>query len=340
MLDPIHLARKLIDVPSVTGEELAHAQLLASLLEGLGMRVELADAEPGRPNVFASIGTPRVVLCSHLDTVPPFFPSEETEDLLYGRGACDTKGIIAAMLVAGERLVADGVRDFGYLFVVGEETDSIGAKKANDQFADRGSEVVIVGEPTESAFVKASKGALTCTIGFEGVAAHSAYPERGESAILKLARAVEAISAASWGEDPEMGKGTANVGVVRGGEKPNIVPARAEAECIFRIVEPVADALARVRKVVEPLGGSIVRWHGNDPVPMLVPAGERGTVVAFNTDAPHLGRIGRPILFGPGSILDAHSEREKISKADVIAAVETYRNVVVKLVKGELRADG
>jgi acetylornithine deacetylase len=340
MLDPIGLARQLIDVPSVTGEEVAHARLVGSLLEGLGLRVEFAEAEPGRPNVFASIGTPRVVLCSHLDTVPPFFPSEETEGLLYGRGACDTKGIIAAMLVAGERLLADGVRDFGYLFVVGEETDSIGAKTANEQFANRGSEVVIVGEPTESAFVKASKGALTCTIGFAGVAAHSAHPERGESAILKLARAVEAISTASWGEDPEMGKGTANVGVVRGGEKANIVPARAEAECIFRIVDPVAEVLIRVREIVEPLGGSIVRWHGNDPVPMLVPEGERGTVVAFNTDAPHLGRIGKPILFGPGSILDAHSAREKVSKAEVIAAVETYRNVVGKLVKGELRADG
>lgn len=340
MLDPIRLARQLIDVPSVTGEELAHARLIGSLLEGLGLRVELADAAPSRPNVFASIGTPRIVFCSHLDTVPSFFPSEETEELIYGRGACDTKGIIAAMLVAGERLMADGVSDFGYLFVVGEETDSIGAKKANEQFADRGSQVVLVGEPTESAFVKASKGALTCTIGFEGVAAHSAHPERGDSAILKLARAVEAIQSASWGEDAEMGKGTSNVGVVRGGEKANIVPAHAEAECMFRIVEPVTEALARVKAIVEPLGGSVVRWHGNDPVPMIVPRGEPAKVVAFNTDAPHLGRIGRPMLFGPGSILDAHSAREKIAKREIIDAAETYRSVVSRLVKGELQTDG
>lgn len=340
MHDAIRLARQLIDLPSVTGEELEHARLVASILRDMGFAVELQDAAPSRPNVFAAIGTPRILLSTHLDTVPPFFPSEETDELLFGRGACDTKGAIAAMLVAGEQLLAGGVRDFGYLFVVGEETDSIGAKEANRQFAGRGSEIVVVGEPTESRFVRASKGALTCTLVFDGVAAHSAYPERGDSAIVKLARAVEAIQGSAWGEHPEMGKGTGNVGVVRGGEKANIVPARAEAECIFRIVEPLDAALTRVRSLVEPLGGRIERWHGNDPVPMVVPAGEESTVVAFNTDAPHLGAIGRPVLFGPGSILDAHAAREKIAKREIIEAVGTYRRLVSDFAKGELRTDG
>src|SRR5688572_9889286 len=179
MLDPIRLARQLIDIPSTTDNELEHERFLASVLRELGFAIEEQEVSPGRLNLFAVRGAPRVVLCSHLDTVPPFFPSEETAEHLFGRGACDTKGIIAAMVTAGERLLVESIRDFAFLFVVGEETDSIGAKRANLHFGGRGSEYVIVGEPTESRFARASKGALTCTLAFDGVAAHSAYPERG-----------------------------------------------------------------------------------------------------------------------------------------------------------------
>ncbi|HVR41978.1 MAG TPA: M20/M25/M40 family metallo-hydrolase [Thermoanaerobaculia bacterium] len=341
MLDPVRLARELVDIPSVTGEEEAHARRLAAELAGIGLTVERQEIAPGRSNLFATAGgKPRVILCSHLDTVPPFFGAEETAEHLYGRGACDTKGIIASMVAAAEALMVEGVREFGVLLVVGEETDSIGAKEANRHFAGRGSEFVVVGEPTESRFARASKGALTATIAFEGIAAHSAYPERGESAIRKLARAVEAIHGAAWGEDEEMGKGTPNVGVIRGGEKANIVPARAEAECLFRIVEPLEAARERLEKTIAPFGGTIARWHGNDPVRMVVPEGVPSTVVSFNTDVPHLRALGKPLLFGPGSILDAHAAREKIAKRELIAAVETYRRLVADLLKGAIRTDG
>lgn len=340
-LDPIRLARQLIDIPSTTGEERGHSQFLASVLAERGFSVEEQDVGSGRVNLFATAGgVPRIIFCSHLDTVPPFFASSEDEGHLYGRGACDAKGIIASMVAAGDRLLRDGVRDFGFLFVVGEETDSIGAKEANGFFSGRGSEFVIVGEPTESQFVRASKGALTATIRFEGIAAHSAYPERGDSAIRKLARAVDAIYAASWGDDDDLGHGIPNVGVVRGGEKPNIIAAEAEAECIFRIVEPVGAALARLESIVAPLGGTVVRYHGNDPVRMAHPAGRESIVVGFNTDAPHLAKIGRPILYGPGSILDAHATGEKIAKREILAAVETYRTLVSDLIEGAMRTDG
>src|SRR5262249_50076395 len=153
-------------------------------LAALGLAVKRQMVEGDRFNVFAPAGgRPRVIINSHLDTVPPWFAPREDGDKLYGRGACDTKGVIAAMLAAGERLLASGVRDFAFLFVVGEETDSIGAKQANVEFANLGSDYVIVGEPTESKFARASKGALTAIVHFDGVAAHSAYPERGDSAI-------------------------------------------------------------------------------------------------------------------------------------------------------------
>ena len=237
MIDPVSFARELIDVPSPTDDESAVGQLLEARLAALGFTTRRQEVAPGRFNLLALAGgSPRVMINSHIDTVPPWFASREDETFVHGRGACDTKGIIAAMVAAGERLLARGIRDFGYLFVVGEETDSIGAKRANEAFAGIGSEFVVVGEPTESLFARASKGALTCTVRFEGVAAHSAYPHLGDSAINRLVAAVAEINATDWGRHDVLGQTTVNVGVIRGGERPNIIAAEAECEMIFRLV--------------------------------------------------------------------------------------------------------
>ncbi|MFA6956381.1 MAG: M20/M25/M40 family metallo-hydrolase [Thermoanaerobaculia bacterium] len=336
-IDPIKLARQLIDIPSPTDHERAVAEFLEPLLASIGFSVERHYVTDHRFNLLARTATqPRVVLCTHLDTVPPFIASSEDATHLFGRGACDTKGLMAAMLRAAEQLLLGGVDAFGMLLVVGEETDSIGAKRANEHFGNLGSEYVVVGEPTESRFVRASKGALTVTVAFRGIAAHSAYPERGDSAIVKLADAVKAISAHDWGEHPSLGRSTANVGVIRGGIKANIVPPAAELEMIFRIVEEPELVLRKLEALVAPLGGSVASWYGNAPVPMAVPRGVESTVVAFNTDAPHLRKLGKPLLFGPGSILDAHTDRERIAKADLLDAVETYRGLVVDLIEGKV----
>lgn len=333
-IDPIALARQLIDIPSPTDSEGAVGEFLEALLTQLGYQTRRHDVAPGRFNLFAPAGgRPRVVINTHIDTVPPWFASEDDGEFLYGRGACDTKGIIAAMIAAGEKLRTAGVRDFAFLFVVGEETDSIGAKKANADFADLGSEYVIVGEPTGSRFARASKGALTCTVRFEGLAAHSAYPERGDSAITKMVRAIDAINKTNWGSHDVLGDATVNVGVVRGGEKPNIVPAEAEAQMIFRTVGDPQEVLARLEELIAPFNGKVVRALGNPPQFMTVPPGADSVVVAFNTDVPHLKNLGKPILYGPGSILDAHGAKEKIAKRDLLAAVDTYRDLVVQLLR-------
>src|SRR5438105_5668071 len=231
VMDPIAFARKLIDISSPTGEARAVGEFLEGELTRLGYSVRRHAVTETRFNLYAAAGgPPHVILNSHLDTVPPWFGSSDDGEFLIGRGACDTKGVIAAMIAAGERLRSEGVRDFAFLFVVGEETDSIGAKSANVAFATLGSKYVIVGEPTESKFARASKGALTCTVHFDGVAAHSAYPERGDSAIVKMIAAIGEIHRTDWGMHDILGNATVNVGVVRGGEKPNIVPAWAECE--------------------------------------------------------------------------------------------------------------
>lgn len=334
-IDPISLARKLIDVPSPTENEFAVGELLDHELTRLGFATRRQDITDTRFNLFASAGgRPRVVLNSHIDTVPPWFESSEDDEYLYGRGACDTKGVIAAMIAAGERLLGRGVRDFAFLFVVAEETDSVGAKSANTAFANLGSEYVVVGEPTDSVFARASKGALTCTVRFEGVAAHSAYPHLGDSAINRMVAAIAEINAADWGTHELLGKATVNVGVVRGGTKPNIVPAFAECDMIFRLVTTPREVQTRVEDLVAQHGGRVTVARGNPPQFMIVPEGEKSAVVAFNTDVPWLGNLGKPLLFGPGSILDAHGANERIGKRELLAAIDTYEAMVISLLEG------
>jgi acetylornithine deacetylase len=334
-LDPLQLARELIDIPSTTDDEFAIGERLDAELQRLGFTTQRQEISEKRFNLLATTGArPRVVINSHIDTVPPWFASHEDDEHIYGRGACDTKGIIAAMLAAGERLRANRIDNFAFLFVVGEETDSIGAKKANEHFAALGSEYVLVGEPTESVFARASKGALTAFARFEGMAAHSAYPERGDSAITKLVAAIAEINAHDWGSHEVLGQTTVNVGVVRGGQKPNIIPAEAECEMIFRLVTTPDDVKEKLARIVARHGGTITLTRGNEPQFMEVPAGHASRVVAFNTDVPWLGNLGKPMLFGPGSILDAHGAKEKIGKRELLAAVDTYEEVVASLCKG------
>ncbi len=334
-MDPLALARQLIDISSPTGEELAMGNHMFGLLSDLGYRCQKQEAAPDRFNVLALAGgNPRVVLNTHIDTVPPWFASREDDEYIYGRGACDTKGILAAMVAAGERLRADGINDFAMLLVVGEETDSIGAKSANVAFRDLGSRYVLVGEPTESKFARASKGALTAFVRFDGIAAHSAYPHLGDSAIRKMVAAIQDIHAAEWGRDDILGDATVNVGVVSGGVKPNIIPAEAECQLMFRLVTTPEDVRARLEKIIQPHGGRITWTHGNPPQHMIVPDGAPSTIVAFNTDVPHLSALGKPLLFGPGSILDAHGVDEKIGKRELLEAVSSYYEAVAQLARG------
>jgi len=335
MFDAIRFARRLIDIPSPTESEFDAAVFLHDELAALGYACRRQAVSERRFNLYAAAGgRPRVIFNSHIDTVPPWFAAREDVDFLYGRGACDTKGIIAAMVAAGERLRADGINDFAYLFVVGEETDSIGAKTANKEFAGLASEYLVVGEPTESMFARASKGALTCFIRFDGIAGHSAYPERGDSAINKMVAAIAEINAARWGSHDDLGETTVNVGVVRGGEKPNVIPAEAECQLIFRTVTDPEEVQAKLQMILARYDGTITVSRGNPPQFMKVPEGAPSRVVAFNSDVPHLGALGKPLLFGPGSILDAHGANEKIGKRELLDAMQTYQELVVTLLRG------
>ncbi len=327
-MDILELTRRLIATPSISGDEKAVALFLADYLESRGFEIELQDVGGDRPNVYARRGDPSVVLSTHTDTVPPFVELREDDLFIYGRGACDAKGIISAMVKAAESLIKDDVSDFGLLFVVGEEAGSPGARAANE-ITNR-SRYLINGEPTESKLVLGSKGALRAFLKSRGRAAHSAYPEMGESAINKLMDALTDLRRIDFPRDETLGATTMNIGVISGGVAANVIPAEAVAELLFRIV---TDTRSIKRIIEETIGerAEIEYTFECEPVFTERLEGFETAIVSFTTDIPLLANWGRPVLFGPGSILDAHTANEKISKRELAEAVNVYAGMVREL---------
>ncbi|PYQ54757.1 MAG: peptidase dimerization protein, partial [Acidobacteria bacterium] len=329
------LTRALIDIDSTTGREREIGELLFRYLEDLvdrfdGGAVERMPVEENRFNVFAAWGEPAVVLSTHMDTVPPFFPSSEDDEFIHGRGACDTKGGIAAMLQAARELLEEGVRGFGLLFVVGEETDSLGAQMANRH--PRGSRYLINGEPTENRLALGSKGYLYIRIEAAGRAAHSAYPELGESAIDRLLDVLSRLRALPLPTDPVLGETTLNVGTLAGGRAANVVADQARAEVTVRTVGPAGDLKRRISEAVHAVPGVRIAEIRETPAVQLgsLP-GFATTIVKYTTDIPRLGAWGEPFLLGPGSIHVAHTPEEKVAKQDLLDAARHYGDMVRQL---------
>jgi acetylornithine deacetylase len=282
--------------------------------------------------VFAQFGDrPDVTLSTHMDTVPPFVPSREDDEFVWGRGACDTKGIIAAMMTAAERLLERGGTNLGLLFVVGEERNSAGAYHAAKD--PRGSRFIINGEPTENRLALGSKGALRYELIASGRMAHSAYPELGESAIEKLLDVLADVRRIALPVDPTLGASTLNIGTISGGRAPNVIPDQARAEIFIRLVgdsastrQAIADAVRGRVECREVLEIPVVRLGAID--------GFETTVVAYTTDIPAFGgKWGQPFLIGPGTIHVAHTLDERVPKRQLIDAVEIYQRMVEELWK-------
>jgi acetylornithine deacetylase len=327
------LIRQLIDIPSVTGEERQLAEFLNRALVARGFGVRLQEVEPKRFNVLAHFGEPiRVVLCTHLDTVSPFIPSSEDAQFIYGRGACDAKGILAAMVTAAEQLQRDGFRQVALLFVVGEEGDSVGAHKANELGV--GNEYIVVGEPTENRLASGHKGSLEFVLRAGGTAAHSAYPERGDSAIERLLHGLESIRQVDWGRSTLLGDATVNIGMLSGGVAGNVIAPHAEARVFVRLVGTVADAKTKLEEIVaEDSGLTYQISTANEAVTCETLDGFDAAPVAFGSDIPSLTTFGKPLLLGPGSIHDAHGNDEKIGKQQASDGVQLYCDVVRRLLE-------
>jgi acetylornithine deacetylase len=331
-MNVFELTRALVDVESITGNEehmgnvlFAHILELASKYAGHAERIQV---EPKRFNVFACWGNPVVTLSTHIDTVPPFFPSREDDMHIWGRGACDTKGIIAAMIFAVRELLEQGTRDIGLLFVVGEERNSVGAFAAAKD--PRGSKFLINGEPTENKLAIGSKGALRLELTASGRMAHSAYPELGESAIDKLLDVLNEIRRMPLPVDEILGESTINIGTISGGRAPNVIADHAQAEVFIRLVDDGATTRQAVELAVK--GIEVCEVLLVPAVHLGVLTGFETTVVAFTTDIPVFGDSwGKPYLLGPGSIHVAHTDEERIQKNELMEAIQIYKRMVKQL---------
>lgn len=343
-LDPVQLTRRLVDIESTTYGEGPAGVFLADFLAERRFAVERmhvarkgeGGASTDRFNVYASIPgeTPDVVLSTHMDTVPPYFASHEDDEAIYGRGACDAKGIIAAQIAAAERLRDGGVK-VGLLFLVGEERDSAGAKVANTQ--PRGSRYLINGEPTDNRLGLASKGVLRAAVKASGRMAHSAYPELGESAIHKLVEALSRVLEIKLPVSDDVGPSTLNIGLIEGGRAPNVIADHAVGQVMVRLVGDSDETRVALQQAVAGLADidftleiPFVRLDAAERV--AEQAGLGTMIAAFTTDIPALTAWGEPLLLGPGSIHVAHTPHEKLAKRELMTAIDLYAEIAGRLV--------
>jgi acetylornithine deacetylase/succinyl-diaminopimelate desuccinylase-like protein len=329
-MDLFSFTRRLVDIESITGNESRVGNFLVAELTQLGYSVEKMPVEGDRFNVWATIpqqAQPKIVFSTHMDTVPPFIPSKEDSERIWGRGSCDAKGIIAAQIAAADRLRSEGL-NVGLLFLVGEEKDSQGAQVANQQ--PRGSRFLVNGEPTENRLGLASKGTLRAELTAHGRMAHSAYPELGESAIDKLLIALTRLRAMVLPADPQIGPCTLNIGMIEGGRAPNVIPDFARAHLLYRLIAPAHDLRRQILAAV----GSLAEVNFVLEIPFMrlrTLDGLPAMIAAFTTDIPALTRWGEPLLVGPGSIHVAHTEHEQIEKVQLTAAVDLYCTIAKRL---------
>ncbi len=325
-LDPVELAVALMRIDSTSGAEGAVVAFTADLLDSRGWQTTRIPVSEGRDALLAaSSEQPEVTLSTHLDTVPPFIPPRVEKGVLWGRGACDAKGIAAAMIVSAERLRTRGLR-VALLFVIGEETSHDGAHAVNRLKV--GSRVLINGEPTENALAVGTKGAVRIELRTRGLAAHSAYPHLGNSAIEQLLALLHELPTLTLPSDPVLGETTLNIGQIGGGVADNVIAADAWARLMFRVVTPPGEMLAMLRDWVgnraELIPGAVM-----PPVRLHTVPGFPTAVMAYATDVPELTNWGRPYLFGPGSIHNAHRDDEHVGVEELRGAVDSYERLAV-----------
>lgn len=329
--DVLELTKKLINIPSISGDEAQICTFLENLLSTLGWKVERQEVAEGRHNLWVKspeVPSPALVFNSHMDTVPPFFPCRENEEWIYGRGACDTKGSMAAQIFAAESLRQQGVHQVGLLLVVGEEEDHIGARLAGSW--PKKPRAVIVAEPTEGRLVTSQKGMLRLRLESRGQPGHSGYPESGSSAWEPLLTTLHKLQKEPWPVHPSHGATTLNMGQVTSPNAANVISDFAAAELVFRVSTKAEDVLKRVRELLES-DVDLEVMVSSDPLELDTVDGFPTTAVAYHTDLPYFDFAEKKYLWGAGSILYAHTMEERVRKSELISAVTSYQKLAHKV---------
>ena len=357
----IELFLQMLNIDSTSGKEAEFADFLADKLEGPGRQVDTFDVGDGTKNLLVSWGTPKVVFCTHLDTVPPYISPSVQSESFFGRGTCDAKGQIFAMYEACKALEAKRCSDFGLLLLSGEETGSFGAKAFNSMSVKPFSTEdawLIVGEPTDNCMATAAKGTKSFEITFEGKPCHSGYPENGESAILYFNDFMNALRSIVFPMDDLLGATTWNMGKLVSDNPQNILSGALTCRVYFRttfesdemvcnVMKNIAGPQARLRfgkrtvqdgsdivaKEVAPWqkAMSVKAFGGDSPSKFEVLDGFETKPVAFGSDAPQLGCFRNKILCGPGSILTAHRPDERITLQELETAADNYVRMYMEL---------
>jgi acetylornithine deacetylase len=333
LADAFGLTRALVALETPTGSEGPATDLLDGALRRAGYRTLRQPVTPGRDNLLAFREPPALVFSTHVDCVPPYLPLSEDAESIHGRGSCDAKGLAAAMVAAAEQLAAGGERRIGLLFLVGEENGSDGARVAAG-LEPRG-RFLINGEPTENRLSIGQKGSLRVDLKATGRAAHSAYPDEGQSAVAALLDTIERIRQMPLPRDPLLGPSTLNVGLIEGGVAPNVLAPEASAQILIRTVEPTGPLMAAIRALAAP--GVAVAFPVELPSHKAggAPAGWDTTVVSYASDLPFLASWGEGYQLGPGTIKVAHTAQEHIRKADLLRGVELYVRLATDLLARE-----
>ncbi|EWZ81668.1 hypothetical protein NW765_012977 [Fusarium oxysporum] len=332
----LELHKSLVERPSITGSEKHVTDFLQTYLQDAGFTIETQSVAKNRDNILAYYNNTRqtkVLVTSHIDTVPPFWPYERRGDEIWGRGAVDAKGSVAAQIIAVQELfdkkqVNDG--DVALLFVVGEETGGPGMGNVNDLGLSW--ESVVFGEPTELKLARGHKGGLGFTIKANGKAGHSGYPETGSNAIDSLVRGLASLQKIELPGSKEFGNTTLNVGRIEGGVAGNVIPASAYATGGVRVAGGTPEGIKDlIHQAVEESDLSLVVEfsYGIGPVPTDYDVDGFETIVLnYGTDIPRLKGSHKRYLYGPGSILEAHSAHEHLKVSDLEQAVEGYKKLI------------
>ncbi|EXK30644.1 acetylornithine deacetylase [Fusarium oxysporum f. sp. lycopersici 4287] len=332
----LELHKSLVERPSITGSEKHVTDFLQTYLQDAGFTIETQSVAKNRDNILAYYNNTRqtkVLVTSHIDTVPPFWPYERRGDEIWGRGTVDAKGSVAAQIIAVQELfdkkqVNDG--DVALLFVVGEETGGPGMGNVNDLGLSW--ESVVFGEPTELKLARGHKGGLGFTIKANGKAGHSGYPETGSNAIDSLVRGLASLQKIELPGSKEFGNTTLNVGRIEGGVAGNVIPASAYATGGVRVAggtpEGIKDLILQAVEESDP--SLVVEFsYGIGPVPTDYDVDGFETIVLnYGTDIPRLKGSHKRYLYGPGSILEAHSAHEHLKVSDLEQAVEGYKKLI------------